>query len=157
MLPAVERSAALAFLEVPGLEWVTSHDVTPDTVHAEALRAGLSWVAVCNEAAVVGFVIAEEYDDAVHVLELSVAREAQGRGAGTQLVKTVIADARERGKMSVTLTTFLDLSFNEQFYQKSGFVRIPNEAMPARLQAALEYEKSLGLPRNRRCAMRLAL
>nr|WP_242011496.1 GNAT family N-acetyltransferase [Acetobacter fallax] len=155
-LPVLERSAAQAFQDIAGLEWVVSHEVMPEAEHEEAVRTGLSWSAL-RDGEPIGFAVAAEHEDGLHLLELSVAHEAQGHGAGTRLVEAVIAAARERGKVSVTLTTFLDLRFNERFYRKLGFVRLTAAGMPERLRDCLAHEVALGLPGERRCAMRLVL
>ncbi len=153
LLPALERSAALAFRNIDGLEWVVSHDVTSEAVHGEAIWAGRSWVAV-RDGVLVGFALAEDHGDELHLMELAVAHEAQRCGVGAGLVRAVIAAAEEAGKSSVTLTTFASLPFNEGFYRKLGFERLTAEGMSPRLRACVDHEVTLGLPPERRCAMR---
>lgn len=156
-LPAVERSAGEAFRSVPALAWVADHGLVPLAEHASQAVAGLSWVAVDDQDAPLGFLVARLAGDELHLHELAVRHDRQRQGIGRMLVETVIAAARQRGLHGVTLTTFRDLPWNERFYRKLGFRTMAPCALDPRLAAALQAEADGGLPRERRCAMRLVL
>ncbi|CFM68345.1 acetyltransferase [Bordetella pertussis] len=64
--------------------------------HRAWIAAGTSWVAECPGAGLAGFLVAERTADALHVWELAVRREMQGRGIGGRLVRLRHA-ARDRG------------------------------------------------------------
>ncbi|GEN60126.1 GNAT family N-acetyltransferase [Acetobacter nitrogenifigens] len=156
LLPDVERSAAQAFLQVPGLEWIAADDVTSEAEHRAAIRAGASWVAEISRE-LVGFAVATEVGDALHLEELSVRFDAQGRGVGAALMRNVIDFAVLRRRSVVTLTTFRDLPFNEAFYSRFGFLTLTRDRLSARLRDILSQEELLGMPPDRRCAMSLNL
>jgi ribosomal protein S18 acetylase RimI-like enzyme len=156
LLPEIERSAGQAFLDVPGLAWIAEDEVQPPARHLELIAGGHSWVATDGKA-LVGFLSAERLDDTLHVWELAVAHGFQGRGIGRALLAHAIDVARRRKLAAVTLTTFRDVRWNEPFYRKLGFRTLDAGTTPARLQAILDRESASGLPRDRRCAMLLAL
>ncbi|WP_262358249.1 GNAT family N-acetyltransferase, partial [Bordetella pertussis] len=58
--------------------------------HRAWIAAGTSWVAECPGAGLAGFLVAERTADALHVWELAVRREMQGRGIGGRLVRAAI-------------------------------------------------------------------
>ncbi|HSG89753.1 MAG TPA: GNAT family N-acetyltransferase [Pseudomonadales bacterium] len=161
-LPALERSAAASFRGIPELAWIADDDVTSEAEHAAYIRAGTSWViedaSVDGGASpVLGFLCAEVFEDALHVWELSVHGDHQGRGLGRRLLAHAIDHARRTGLPAVTLTTFTDVPWNAPFYARVGFAIIPSIAPGSRLAEVLDHERDLGLPVDRRCAMRLSL
>src|SRR2546422_2866961 len=62
------------------------------------------WVAELD-GRVVGCVTVEDRGEALELINIDVARDFQGRGIGTRMVRLVEARARREGKRSVTLGT----------------------------------------------------
>jgi hypothetical protein len=80
-LEAVERSATTLFRTLPDLAWIADDHVAGPDTHRTAVAQGLSWVAVDAADQPIGFLIAAVEDGAdLHVMELSVAADHQGRG-----------------------------------------------------------------------------
>lgn len=102
-----------------------------------------------------GFAACQALEDGLHLLELAVCHEAQGRGVGRALVLAVAAEARRRGLSAVTLTTFRDIAWNAPFYTKLGFVELSGAELDSRLAAVLKREARRGL--TDRCTMRLTI
>ena len=153
-LPAVERSAAEAFLTLPDLAWIAGREVDTAGQHLATMTRGPVWVAVDDGDAPLGFLSAEVADDRLHLQELSVRRECQQRGIGRALVEQAARWAQDRGLAALTLTTFRDVAWNGPFYQRLGFeVLAPSEVGPD-LALILADETRRGLPSERRCAMR---
>lgn len=157
LLPAIERSAARRFLDAPGLAWIAADEVMSEQDHRTWIAAGTSWVAECPGAGLAGFLVSERTADALHVWELAVRRDLQGRGIGARLVRAAIDAAAAAGLPAVTLTTFRELPWNQPFYARLGFATLRSDELNVRLQAILAREASLGLPAARRCAMRLGI
>ena len=152
LLPPVERSAAKAFLELPDLAWVATDDVLSVEVHQRFVELGGSWVAEVD-GGVVGFACAERYDSDLHVWELAVRLEEQGRGAGTAIIESIKVHAARRELRRITLTTFLNVRWNEGFYRGLGFRVLERNQLGPRLSHVLDLEYRQGLPLDRRCAM----
>lgn len=154
-LPALERSAAQAFRQLPHLAWLADSDVMNEAEHLAFVSEGCSWVAVDDQGQVLGFLCASIADDALHIHELSVRQEAQGQGLGRRLLDQARAAARLKGLAWLTLTTFDDVPWNAPFYQRYGFERLAARQLDHRLQAVISGELAHGL--TGRCAMRLGI
>jgi GNAT superfamily N-acetyltransferase len=124
--------------------------------HRPFAAQGLVWVA--EEAdQLIGFATCEAFEDELHLWELAVSHEAQGKGAGRALLAAVADEARARGLPAVTLTTFRDVPWNAPFYARCGYVEIPEADFGPFLKLVREKETAIGLDVASRCAMRLAL
>lgn len=155
LLPEIERSAAEVF-RGSSQPAIAEDAVSPAEVHHPLALQGLVWVAE-DGGRIVGFATCEAFEDALHVWELAVREESQGRGAGRTLVAAVIEGAKARGIPAVTLTTFRDIPWNAPFYARLGFVELAEADLDARLAGVRRREAELGLDVAARCAMRLAL
>lgn len=103
-------------------------DVDTRVKHADVL------VAVDDDGTILGSVTnvpdGGEYgeiarDDEAEFRMLAVAPEAQGRGAGTALVRACVDDARRRGKSGIVLSTGPWMTVAHRMYERLGFVRDP--------------------------------
>jgi GNAT superfamily N-acetyltransferase len=157
LLPSVERSAGEAFRTLPELAWIADGAVQSVEAHEAYARAGTSWVVLNEAEQIIGFLSAESCGAELHIWELAVQRDQQGRGAGRALIDEAVAYARDQGLAAVTLTTFREVPWNEPLYARFGFVTLGAEQMGERLSQVLEDEGAGGLPLERRCAMRLDL
>lgn len=154
-LEAVERSAAALFRTLPDLAWLAEDRTAAPEAHARAVAQSLSWVAVDAADQPIGFLIAAETDADLHILELSVSAEHQGRGAGRALMADARQEAKVRAKQAVALTTFSSISWNAPFYARLGYAALTFAETPAYLREILAAEAAHGL--TDRVAMRLTL
>ncbi len=154
-LEAVERSAATLFRTLPDLAWLAEDRTAGPDVHRTAVAQSLSWVAVDAADQPIGFLIAAETDADLHILELSVAAEHQGRGAGRALMAAARHEAEVRALQALTLTTFRSVAWNAPFYARLGYAPVTAETAPAYLRDALAAQVEHGL--IDRVAMRLSL
>lgn len=154
-LRSIERSAGAAFRRIADLAWLADGEVQSAERHRTLITQGTNWVATDAYDRPLGFLSAEVIVSELHILELSVALERQGRGIGKALVLAAIGAARARGLAAVTLTTFRDVPWNAPFYRRLGFEVL--DAPCPRLAAILREEAEHGLAADRRCAMRYRL
>lgn len=152
-LPEIERSAALAFADIPDLAWVEELPLIPESEHSIAVEEKTCWVAELD-GELVGFLLATKSGRELYIRELSVSSTEQRKGVGTDLINAVIEASRDAVER-VTLTTFRDVPWNRPFYERLGFsvVVAPTE----KLLRELVREKNAGLPIHRRCAMEMVL
>ncbi|NTX61620.1 GNAT family N-acetyltransferase [Myxococcus sp. CA051A] len=150
---ALERASGELFRQLDDLAWIADDDVMEEADHRPFILARTVWVARDAEAGVVGFLTAQAVGSALHVWQMAVHPSHQRRGLGRALLRAAAAHAREAGLSTLTLTTFLDVPWNEPFYVGLGFTRIPDDALDDRLREVLEHEARAGLPRERRCAL----
>lgn len=144
-----ELSAGTLF-EGTHMAWAVG-DSTPATVLDEGVENDSLWVAEAD-GMVAGFLLVEEIGRDLHLREVAVSREFQGRGFGRALVETALAEAARRGLAAVTLTTDRTLSWNAPWYAKLGFAILSGSDIPRRLARQLATEPE----RHQRCAMRRA-
>lgn len=156
-LPAIERSAAELFRTDPTLAWLADTDVASAAQHRQAIDNAHVWVAENTSAQLAGFIRALDFDNLLHIEELSVSLAFQGQGVGRQLVLAAIEHARLEQLRAVTLTTFRDVPWNAPFYERMGFVVAASDELEAHLLDALQKEIEHGFAAERRCAMSLLL
>lgn len=154
-LPEIERSAGEAFRDSSQAA-VANDAPTPADSYLPMLAEGLVWVAE-DKGQLIGFAAGQIYLDALHIWEIAVRHDRQGRGAGRALMARAIDEARAQDLPAVTLSTFRDIAFNGPFYASLGFRELMPEELNGRLTAVLMRERRLGLDADARCAMRLTL
>jgi ribosomal protein S18 acetylase RimI-like enzyme len=86
-------------------------------------REGPVWVAE-RDGAIVGTVSAVQRPGEVYVRSMAVRPEAQGVGAGAELLRTVERFGRDTGERRLSLTTTPFLAAAIRLYQRHGFVTI---------------------------------
>jgi GNAT superfamily N-acetyltransferase len=155
LLPALEQSAGTLFRTIPELAWVADEPIGNAEDFLPAIAARTVWVAEDREAGIVGELRGEVAGDALHIVELAVAKEFQRRGLGRALLDFAIDAARARGLRAITLTTFRHVAWNAPFYARYGFVELRDSELDARLRQTVQAEDARGLPN--RCAMRFPL
>ncbi|MEM0652306.1 GNAT family N-acetyltransferase [Klebsiella huaxiensis] len=156
LLPAIERSAAQAFRQIPALAWLAQSEVISADHHRLFLETEHSLLAVTDEQPI-GFLLTEPLDDALFIVEIAVHQAWQGRGIGRMMLEQVIENARRAAYPAVTLTTFREVPWNAPFYTRLGFSILDELTLPSGLAAKRELETEHGLPAETRCTMRLAL
>lgn len=104
---------------------------------------------------VVGYLAGRVDEDRLHIDEVDVLRDQQGRGLGRRLLATAQDWARAHGLRALSLTTFRNVPWNAPFYASVGFREWDPEVAPASIRQALTYEAAKGL--TDRCAMVLDL
>jgi GNAT superfamily N-acetyltransferase len=156
-LPDIEQSAGEAYRQIAELAWIVDDDNQTVERHRELIAKSTCWVAVEHDDRPVAFLSAEIQDETLHIWELDVRLDRQRLGIGRALLETAIADARGRGLVALSLTTFRDVIWNAPFYQKLGFQMLDEVQAGERLRQVLRREGKHGMPARRRCAMRLVL
>ena len=116
----VERDAAELF-RGSGLIDVDAMAVAAISDHMRSIEENLSFVAEAD-GRVAGFVMGEMKEGGVYLHELDVAREAQQRGFGRQLIGRFNEEARYKDAPCIFLSTFRDPPWNAPFYRKLGFI-----------------------------------
>lgn len=155
-LPAIERSAAQAFRQIPALAWLADSAVISAREHYQYLETDHSLLAI-GGGEPVGFLLSEPLDDALFIVEIAVHQQWQGRGIGRMMLTRVADTARAMGYPALTLTTFREVPWNAPFYTRLGFCMLDEQHLPSGLAAKRERETDHGLLPETRCTMRLAL
>jgi GNAT superfamily N-acetyltransferase len=144
------------FRRVPALAWIADAPPMSEDEHLQLITQGHVWVAQRQlvHAQPVGFLAAQVLGHALHIRELSVHPDWQGRGVGTGLLAQARQQVHRLGLPCLTLTTFRDVPWNAPWYSRLGFEPAPDEP---RLAELLRIEAEHGLATHPRVAMRLRL
>lgn len=152
-LPSLEVRAGEAMFRSIGLDAIAdSPPPDPDTLLAY-VHAGTAWVAELD-GEVVGYALASVVDGEGHLDQVSVDPDAQGHGIGRSLVHEVLDWSQREGHHGVTLTTFVDVSWNGPWYERHGFRFLDDEELGPELHLVRERERDAGLDVRPRSAMR---
>ena len=91
---------------------------------SDSLKAGYScWLCVEGDT-IAGYAVVMLAVGEAHLLNLSVARPAQGRGIGTQLLDGVMAAALAHGAHDMLLEVRPSNAAGRSLYAKAGFVQL---------------------------------
>lgn len=156
-LPAVEKSAAQTFLGHEKFGWIAQGDGQTEKDHLEFIQLQMEWIAVNNSDEPIGFINFEKHENSLHICELSVCQQWQGKGIGKQLIKQVFNTAVNLGIARITLTTFCEIPWNAPYYQRLGFSIIEKENLISALQKIVQHELDIGFEPQDRCAMEIIL
>lgn len=155
ILPEIEQSAGQLFATLEDLSWISEHGVQNVESHLKFIEKQAHWVAVNESNELVGFIMTQALPESLFIHELSVSKAWQNQGIGKLLIQHVIDRAKEKQFSAVTLTTFRHVLWNAPFYQRLGFVILPNNEVPASLQEILMHEVTEGgFAPETRCAMK---
>jgi GNAT superfamily N-acetyltransferase len=157
-LPDIEQSAGELFRTIAALASVADQPNVGPRRHRAFIMAGLSFVVVDGTDQPVGFMLAAvRARRSLHIDQLVVALEHQGRGAGTALIARAAAFAIARGLASLTLTTFRNVPWNAPFYERRGFRILADHELDPWLKREMTREGRAGQPVDLRCGMMLDL
>jgi ribosomal protein S18 acetylase RimI-like enzyme len=124
---------------------------------AESVSAGRTLFALDESGDAVGFAAVDVLDGAAYLDQLSVRMRAMRRGVGKRLVREACALGEKLGNEAIWLTTYGHLPWNRPFYERMGFVTMPEaEWSPGVLHHVEAQREALPLPEER-VAMRARL
>jgi GNAT superfamily N-acetyltransferase len=117
---------------------------------ARAIAAGLAHVAVDPEDSPIGFMTLGFVDGAPYLDQLSVRPQAMRRGVGRALVAQALSWSAPR---PLWLTTYSHLAWNRPFYERCGFVVVPEHECGPELRSILKDQRAALPAPEQRIAM----
>lgn len=146
-LPALQQIEIAAGEPFRSIGMDTVADDPPPTLDElnDFLTVGKIWVHTDANDVPLAYVHVEIVDDAAHIEQLSVHPLHARRGIGARLIDVVAHWASTHGLRSVTLTTFVDVPWNAPYYERLGFVRLPESALTPGLVRIRANEQAAGL------------
>jgi GNAT superfamily N-acetyltransferase len=120
------------------------------------LEAGTVLLAVDAAGEPVGFAAAAMLDDEPYLDQLSVRTKFMRMGVGTALLNAILAMTGDAGGRALWLTTYRHLPWNRAFYERAGFLAVPESECGPEISRELDYQRRwLPLP-GQRVVMRKA-
>ena len=89
--------------------------------YGEAVRGGLTWVAV-RDGVIVGLLVLVVLPDHLLLENVAVLPSAQGSGVGARLLALAEEQARELGREEIRLYTNEAMTENRAYYPKHGYI-----------------------------------
>lgn len=160
-ISAIDSSASERFRSIPALADLAGDNESTEKIN-KWLENGRVYIVEDNPKSI-GFIAAHAEDSVIHVDEIAVSLENQGKGAGTMLLDAVADWACEMLCQSgastarVSLTTYPDVSWNGPWYRKYGFEEVDAESVGAWLVAQESEERWLIREGYRRGCMLLEI
>jgi GNAT superfamily N-acetyltransferase len=152
-LRKIERLAGSRFREV-GLEQIADAEPMSIDELTEYSVAGRAWVAVGATDDPIGYIVADLVDGNAHIEQISVHPDQQGTGIGRALIEQVRRWAADIAAPIITLTTFIDVPWNQPLYEHLGFVVMTADEIGPELAAVVDNEAAHGLDPSARVCMR---
>jgi GNAT superfamily N-acetyltransferase len=154
-LPKIEERTAQLFAPF-GLDEL----FRPDANRLDEMRpyfdANRIWVAEADGTPI-GFAMAKVVDENAHLEEVDVLPEYGRQGIGSALIETVCQWAISQKFLAITLSTQKNIPWNMPYYEKLGFVIIPQDKLTPAYQKLRAHERELGLPVDDRLIMKKML
>lgn len=102
-----------------------------------SLSSGSTLLAVDASGGLLGFAASGARDGEPYLDQLSVRRHAMRLGVGTALLTETESRARTVGARTLWLTTYRHLSWNRPFYERRGFIVVPEAELGREMRAEL--------------------
>jgi GNAT superfamily N-acetyltransferase len=140
----IDRDASELFVQAGlDVEWPEDHEfvIAERARWLRSLASGQTLLAVDAAGDAVGFAARGARDGEPYVDQLSVQRRAMRMGIGGALLRATENIARATGGRAIWLTTYGHLPWNRPFYERRGFVIVPQELCGPEMRAELEFER----------------
>lgn len=87
----------------------------------DSLNTGYSCWVLEKQQQMIGYVVLMLVLDEAHLLNISIAKPAQGKGYGRELLKFIMQKAREHGALNIFLEVRVSNKVAINLYEKVGF------------------------------------
>jgi GNAT superfamily N-acetyltransferase len=116
----------------------------------KCLAAGSGWLAIDPNNQPVGFAAMSLLDGEPYLQQISVRTRFMRRGIGRSLIARITQAALEASHSRLWLTTYTHLPWNRPFYERFGWVLVPEHGCRPELRAVFDHEQRwLPQPENR--------
>lgn len=105
------------------------------------LMSGTTVLALDEGGAAIGFAAAGVLDGLPYLDQLSVRTAHMRRGIGSALLRAIEDLTRAGGGRELWLTTYAHLRWNQPFYERAGFVVVPERKCGPGILRELAYQR----------------
>jgi GNAT superfamily N-acetyltransferase len=130
-------------------------DIPPlESELASYIRDDRAWVATDSDDIPIAYILVETVDGWAHIEQVTVHPSHSRKGVGSALIDHAELWANGCGLSGMTLTTFRDVPWNAPYYERLGFVTVPEPAWSEGLHRIVSQEGQHGLNAWPRVAMK---
>jgi ribosomal protein S18 acetylase RimI-like enzyme len=127
---AADEAAIAALIDAAYSHYIPIIGRTPRPMlddHAARIAAGEHFVADAGGGLLGVITLTAGRPDALHIFNIAVRPDAQGRGLLRELLAFAESEARARGKTWLTLYTNVAMTANRAIYNHLGFIELGEE------------------------------
>lgn len=139
----LEKAAGEVYREI-GMDAVADDAPIPDSLLLLAVEEQRLWVAV-EYGALKAYVLGEFLPQSLHIDQVTVHPDAARRGLGALMIESISADPRSKERGLITLTSFANVPWNAPYYERIGFVDIPESEWPEGVSEKVKADQEHGL------------
>lgn len=129
------KSAGFAFDFAPDHPFVLAEKLR----WGQAIELGLAYVATDQKDLPIGFVTLSYVDGDPYLDQIAVQTKHMRRGVGTLLLNHAISWSNGR---PLWLTTYAHIPWNKPYYERHGFITVPEEKYGPELRAIIHEQRS---------------
>ncbi|MGE5274111.1 MAG: GNAT family N-acetyltransferase [Verrucomicrobiota bacterium] len=155
-LVEIERAAGQSFRPLDA-NLFADHDPGSVETLTPYADGGRAFVSVDADDRPVGYLLVDPVDGAAHIEQVSVHPEHAGKGIGRALIEHAASWPSLHDLRSLTLTTYVGVPWNGQYYERLGFRYLTADEETPWLRAIREHGRELGLEVWPRASMRRSL
>ncbi len=139
----LEKAAAELFRTI-GMDAVADDPPIADTILLQAVEDNRLWVAV-EYGVLKAYLLGDFLPQSLHIEQVTVHPDAARRGLGALMIESVSADPRSKQRGLLTLTSFANVPWNGPYYERIGFVDIPESEWPEGVAEKVAADSKHGL------------
>lgn len=128
-----------------GMDAVAADTPPTESELAPYVRDGRAWVATEPHDIPIAYILVEIVDGLAHIEQVTVHPLHSRMGLGRALIEQVERWSIGCGLNGMTLTTFRDVPWNAPYYERLGFMRVPEPAWSEGLRQIRRQEGAHGL------------
>ena len=140
----IEAAAGELFREI-GMDAIADDPPPAEGDLAPYLGGGRAWVATDAADNPIAYVLVDVIDDWAHIEQVTVHPLHSRKGHGSSLIDHAERWAAAHNLDGMTLTTFQDVPWNAPYYERLGFVHVPEQAWSDGLRQIVRQENHHGL------------
>ena len=144
VIRGIEVAAGEFFREI-GMDAIADDPPPAEGDLAPYLGGGRAWVATDTADKPIAYVLVDVIDDWAHIEQVTVHPLHSRKGHGSSLIDHAERWAAAHNLDGMTLTTFQDVPWNAPYYERLGFVHVPEQAWSDGLRQIVRQENHHGL------------
>lgn len=135
----IEGAAGELFREI-GMDAIAADPPSSEAELAPYLCEGRAWVGTDTADNPIAYILVDVIDAGAHIEQVTVHPVYSRKGLGSSLIDHVERWAAGCGLNAMTLTTFRDVPWNAPYYERLGFLPVPEQTWPNGLRKVVQSE-----------------
>lgn len=139
----LEHAAAEMYREI-GMDAIADDAPPAESELLQAVEEQRLWFAV-EYGVLKAYLLGDYLPQSLHIDQVTVHPDASRRGLGALMIESVSADPRSKERGLITLTSFANVPWNAPYYERIGFIDIPESEWPEGVAEKVAAERGTDL------------